>query len=130
MSILQKDKENGGLALPNFRYYFLASQLSYFLGWGSTSTRSNEVYRSQGVETLPRVILESDWDLKEVWVPIGGLYIKVWDAIKDLLKIQGYTKYSPLWFGDNFPNLKELGEIIWVKYGIHFVSQLFEKGIF
>lgn len=67
--------------------------------------------------------------MKEVWGLTGNLYIKVWKAVKDLLKVQGYTSYSLLWNGDNFLNLSQLeGEMVWGKYGIRYLSQLFETG--
>lgn len=40
--ILHKSKEEGGLAIPNFRLYFLSEQFSYFLGLGLHTCTARE----------------------------------------------------------------------------------------
>lgn len=57
MNILQRANREGGLAVPNFRLYYIAAQFGYFLGWWIESSLGLSANRGQGREPLPKVAI-------------------------------------------------------------------------
>lgn len=128
LETLQRDKDAGGLAIPNPWLYFVASQLQHFSGWA-------RVDESGAAGRLIRAW--SGWSNLGNWLEIGGhgvsrsrfptlaLIYKVWDRGKRALGLNGFSRFSPIWRNPMLPEFGKLsGFESWKSLGIYTLDQL------
>lgn len=123
---LQHPQDARGLALPNPWLYYLASQLQHIVrvvhppqelelnlfyseeeggGWSETLhfSKSNKLH------------------------PTYVLMQKVWNTVRMMQGVQGFTKYSPIWDNNYFPEIAKLQYgTKWKQFGISHLSYIFQ----
>lgn len=105
LETLQRETVDGGLALPNAWLYFIASQMQQFIGWKQEEGLgvTGRLVSQWSGRSLPCLDLETTAYKRRY--PTLALMYKVWDWGKSILKLEGLSKYTPLW---NNPTLPEL----------------------
>ena len=107
LSTLQYDKDQGGAAVPNPKFYFLASQMQHLCGMG----RAND---NDSIDTLLRAgsgsasvlaSLEAGFPHLPRAAPTVVLLGKLWSMVRSTLGVSGFLVDTPLW---NNLNLMEV----------------------
>lgn len=127
LQTLQLSTQEGGLAVPHPRGYFLAAQMQQ-LGRGSGPNGHNrrELMIMGAPHGTVTEVLEANSFLHKS--PTIKLMKKVWNTIKDMKGMGGLMKCTPLWNNKNLEELKEIGKIkSWEMRGINKLSQLYNQ---
>ena len=133
LETLQERKDLGGLAVPNPFFYFVAAQLQHLAGWLCPEpldpTRNMVGARVSG-DNLVECIEAGELGAMDQY-PTLILIDKIWNKTKQLLQYTGYNSWSRIWRNSNYPELNKLqGFIDWERWGIKYISQLYDGGVF
>lgn len=132
LSILQRERDGGGLAIPHPRLYFKAAQLQHFAGWGAAnwedSIQALLLSNSSHYNLLAQ--LESGAFAYTCKSPTMILMNRVWKEMRSIMKYAGASEYSPLWWNRQY---KELGKLkgfeSWCFKGLQYITQLYSHNI-
>lgn len=97
LATLQYNKEEGGLAVPHSRAYYLASQLQQLGGWGLIDM-SDPICRLLALtdeSTTALTCLEAGYMHFDPGAPTILLLKTLWSYIKQMLGIQGFLTHTP-----------------------------------
>lgn len=133
LETLQREKVDGGLAIPNPWLYFLAAQLQHFVGWHAEEgmDASGRVLARWSGRGRPCYELEAGGTSENRRrFPTLALMYKVWDRGKRLLGLEGCTAYTPIWSNPTLVEfLKLRGFEEWAVKGVQTVAHLQTGGI-
>lgn len=132
LETLQRDKADGGLAIPNPWLYYLAAQMQHFVGWSREDNMSTagKLFSHWSGRRLPCYELESGGtpDSRRLYPTLALMY-KVWDRGKTSLGVTGFSKYTPLWSNPSLVEISKLrGFDCWSGKGIHTLEQVQQDG--
>lgn len=127
---LQRAKQQGGAALPDFFIYFLAGQLRYLTSWVSTGAETNAEYHLQTY-----LQINTMWPVQEgihlfrgSALPLHRLAHQVWRALKPI-DYKDLLDVLPLWDNALLPSLEYLeGVDVWKKSGVFTLKDLYKEG--
>lgn len=117
---LQRSKERGGLALPNPWIYYLAAQLQHIARTMVTEQETAE--GCAGFDPI-RALMRHTTSTTDVAEGLEALtyaksnkrfltYVlmqKVWNKLRQLQNVYGFTSYSPIWTNGHYDELQLLG---------------------
>lgn len=126
-------KEQGGLAVPHARIYFVASQIQHLGGWGDID--ADDPIRSLLIpdrSPLPAIAhLEASLVHISQTLPTINLLNTVWKFTRSILKITGPCEFTPIWRNKYYKELLNLKDFrSWEAKDIHYISQLFNGNVF
>lgn len=132
LETLQRDKTDGGLAIPNPWLYFLAAQLQHFAGWADATGMgaTGRLITQWSGRVLPCYVLESGGtsDTRRN-CPTMALMYKVWDRGKEILGLKGCLRYTPLWKNPNLAELSKLHDFEgWCSKGVQTIEHILKDG--
>lgn len=126
---LQYPKEGGGLALPNPWIYYLAAQLQHLVGAMARSPASSSaklLLTGAGGESIPEGLEAQRLQKPNKQMPTYTLIQKVWNKVKQLQHVTGYTAYSPIWENNSYEELAKIKQgPRWHPLGITHLRHIF-----
>lgn len=109
---LQRPKDEGGLGLPNPWLYYIATQRQHLIGAmtrgmereGNAFT-SSELVILQTVkgESVPAALEALAFGKPDKLYLIYNLIQKIWNKMKYLQGVTGYTEFSLIWSNETYP---------------------------
>lgn len=134
LKILNLAKKNGGLALPNLKFYYWAAQLATIVGWISGDEEAKWVQIEQGEVKGALLSILPFVDLKQVnKMKIGNEWIKhtlkIWGEVKKMFGDSGsISRAMPIVGNIDFPpSVSDHGFRRWAAKGLTIFNQLFEE---
>lgn len=134
---LQRPKDDGGLALPNPWVYYLAAQLQHITRVLRPTQEMELNLRDPSAQLLRFTVkcealdgLEAlHYNKSNKLFPTYALMQKIWNKTRMLQKIQGYTKYSPIWENNHYMEIAKIpyGRK-WKQYGLSHMTHIFQDG--
>lgn len=134
---LQRPKDEGGLALPSPWVYYLAAQLQHItrvlrpkqeieLNFRDSSAQllrfTSKCEALDGLEAL-------QYNKSNKLFPTYALMQKIWNKVRMLQGVQGYTKYSPIWENNHYTEIAKIPYgVKWKQYGISHMIHIFRDG--
>ncbi|KAG9467883.1 hypothetical protein GDO78_014104 [Eleutherodactylus coqui] len=105
METLQHPKYRAGMALPDFKLYYVARQVRYIRHWLSGSLLPNSEHHQMVFLSKISlwVVLERPELLDRQTLPIHKLAVRVWQACKALTKYLDTPLETPLWYNRVLP---------------------------
>lgn len=119
LEILQQPIDKGGIAIPNARLYFIASQLQHWHGWEAVDMEdlTQKIIASQFKKyPLVQLIVAHHFYNKKRF-PTFHMIHRVWGAIRTITQHKGYMKQMPIWDNYCFYELNKLLE--YLEKGVH-----------
>lgn len=127
--VLQQPIDKGGIAIPNVRLYFIASQLQHWHGWNAVDMEDpiQKIIASQFKNyPLVQLIVAHHFYNKKRF-PTFHLIYRVWEAVRNITQ---HTKQMPIWDNYCLYELNKLSEYLdWKKACIIFLYQLYEGDV-
>ena len=128
LSSLQLAKDQGGMAVPHARYYFVASQLQHLGGWGEEDAEDpiRLLVVPCGSELSALSHLEAGLTHLSGSLPTVRLLNSLWKYTRALLRIKGICSFTPIWDNKYFTELLKLENFrSWEIAGIRYITQLY-----
>ena len=128
LKTLQLAKPNGGVGLPNFRYYFWAAQLRPLISWIKDSSYTRWLDIEKGLSPIPLKVLPSlDVSFKNTqmgeWTKVT---LKIWKTVQTAFRLpKQISSAGSIGHLESFvPANLDAGFKKWSEYGLCFVYQL------
>lgn len=128
MHSLQLAKDQGGMAVPHPRYYFVASQLQQLNNWGEVdpSDPIRSLLLPDGSSLPVLAHLEAGFTHLSYSLPTITLLNTLWKYVRSLLHIKGVCSWTPIWRNVYFKELLKLEDSrSWEAAGVHYIALLF-----
>lgn len=120
LKIIQSSKTNGGLGLPNFRFYFWAAQLRPLVSWMRKDTQTRWINIEKSLCSMPLKI-----------VPFSSVSLKnasmgQWTIQRSFGLSKKISSAASIGYLNDFaPSRTDVGFKKWSQYGLNYLHQLF-----
>lgn len=130
-----KNPGDGGLALPDWRKYYLASQLVFAHRWLTSDAGDSatvvEVAHLGSNETLRLAIHRGAISDLPLTLSMKAT-VKAWDEVVELScpSYFGFSPQTPLWGNPKLPNFYSFSDpMVWVIKGIKLLTDITRDGV-
>lgn len=134
---LQRPKDNGGLALPNPWVYYLASQLQHIaraIGPGedlelNLRDPSAHILRFTSRREVADGLEALQYNKSNKLFPTYALMQKIWNKVRMLQGVEGFTRYSPIWENNHYSEIAKIPYgPKWQQYGVSHMVHIIGDG--
>uniref|UniRef100_A0A3B3HDP0 Reverse transcriptase domain-containing protein n=1 Tax=Oryzias latipes TaxID=8090 RepID=A0A3B3HDP0_ORYLA len=135
LELLQRSKNQGGLAFPNFQYYYWASNVKNILHWlHSPSVDWCRLEAASCFSTSLRALVTSDLSLSALKYtdnPVVINTLKIWFQFRRNFDCGDLLHLSPINMTHLFPHARlDSGFILWKQQGIHLFKDMYINSVF
>ena len=139
-NILQRHRENGGFSLPNFQYYYWASNIRAMLYWSRTSNNGGPKWltlekmscRSTSLHSLLCSRLPLPQPLCNFSTsPVVKYSFKIWAQFRRSFNLNNMSFYAPIARNYMFvPSTIDDSFTIWAIHGLRTLKDMYVEGVF
>ena len=138
MSVLQFPKSEGGLALPNIRHYYWASNFNKILFWNSNSPAGSQPLwarmeqSSSGLPLWSVVCSQLPISVKQVSKnPLVTNTLKIWSQFRKQFGLHTASSLAPIYQNHLFPpSCSDSAFRIWSEKGLRSINDLYTRQTF